>query len=80
MGAMRALAEAGRGIPGEVAVVGFDDIPAASLTNPPLTTVMQDLRGAGELLVEALLARIEGRDPPLPVLPARLVVRRSTTG
>ena len=77
---MRALAEAGRTVPGDVAVVGFDDIPAASLTNPPLTTVMQDLRGAGELLVEALLARIEGRASPTPVLPTRLMVRRSTTG
>ena len=65
---------------GDVAVVGFDDIPAASLTNPPLTTVMQDLRGAGELLVEALLARIEGRASPTPVLATRLMVRRSTTG
>jgi DNA-binding LacI/PurR family transcriptional regulator len=80
IGAMRALAEAGRSIPGDVAVVGFDDIPAASLTSPPLTTIMQDLRGAGELLVEALLARIERRAPPSPVLPARLVVRRSTAG
>ena len=80
IGAMRALAEAGLAIPGDVAVVGFDDIPAASLTNPPLTTVMQDLRGAGELLVEALLARIEGRASPTPVLATRLMVRRSTTG
>jgi DNA-binding LacI/PurR family transcriptional regulator len=80
MGAMRALVEAGKAIPGDVAVVGFDDIPAASLTNPPLTTLMQDLKGAGELLVEALVAQIEGRDPPQPTLPARLVVRRSTAG
>ena len=41
---------------------GFDDIPAASLTNPPLTTVMQDTRRAGELLVETLLRQIAG-DP-----------------
>jgi DNA-binding LacI/PurR family transcriptional regulator len=80
IGAMRALVEAGKTIPGDVAVVGFDDIPAASLTNPPLTTLMQDLKGAGETLVETLAAQIEGRDPPAATLPARLIVRRSTAG
>lgn len=80
IGAMRALAAAGKTVPGDVAVVGFDDLPAASLTNPPLTTMMQDLRGAGELLVETLAAQIEDRPPPSRTLPARLVVRQSTTG
>ena len=76
--AMRALADAGRRIPDDVAVVGFDDLPAASMTNPPLTTLMQDLKGAGELLVEALLAQIEDRPEPPATLPARLVIRRSS--
>ncbi len=80
IGAMRALAEAGLSIPGDVAVMGFDDIPAASMTNPPLTTVMQDLKGAGERLVETLMAQIEDRQRPAETLPARLVIRRSTTG
>lgn len=80
MGAMRALAEAGKRLPQDVKVVGFDDIPAASLTNPPLTTIVQDLKKAGELLVETLTARIEEREPPPPTLPARLVVRGSTAG
>ena len=78
IGAMRALAEAGRSVPDEVAVVGFDDIPAASLTTPPLTTVMQDIGGAGEALVETLLAQIEGRDLPPRKLPGRLIVRASS--
>lgn len=77
IGAMRALAEQGLAVPRDVAVVGFDDIPAASLSTPPLTTVMQDLKGAGELLVESLLARIEEREVPPRTLPTRLVVRRS---
>jgi DNA-binding LacI/PurR family transcriptional regulator len=77
IGAMRALSEAGRTIPGDVAVVGFDDIPSASIANPPLTTIMQDLKGAGELLVESLLCRIENREPPPRTLPARLIIRRS---
>ncbi|WP_120716320.1 LacI family DNA-binding transcriptional regulator [Tsuneonella amylolytica] len=78
IGALRALAEAGRSVPSDVAVVGFDDIPAASLTRPPLTTVQQDIRGAGEMLVETLLANIAGRPRPAPRLPTRLVVREST--
>ncbi|MBX7495280.1 LacI family DNA-binding transcriptional regulator [Qipengyuania sp. 6B39] len=78
IGAMRALAEAGRKVPGDVAVVGFDDIPAASLTTPPLTTVMQDIRGAGEALVEALLAQVEDRELPPRKLPGRLIVRGSS--
>jgi DNA-binding LacI/PurR family transcriptional regulator len=80
IGAMRALTEAGRSVPGDVAVVGFDDIPAASLTNPPLTTVQQDLVAAGELLVETLAAQIEGRDSRSRSLPPKLIVRASTIG
>jgi DNA-binding LacI/PurR family transcriptional regulator len=77
IGAMRALTEAGRSIPGDVAVVGFDDIPAASFANPPLTTIMQDLKCAGELLVETLSAQIEGKECPPQTLPVKLMVRRS---
>jgi DNA-binding LacI/PurR family transcriptional regulator len=80
VGAMRALGEAGLAIPGDVAVMGFDDLPAASMTNPPLTTVMQDLNRAGEVLVDTLAAQIEDRAVPAGTLAARLVVRRSTAG
>lgn len=78
IGAMRALAEAGRHVPDDVAVVGFDDQPAASLTNPPLTTVAQDARHAGTVLVETLLDRLRGEIPSPQALPARLVVRGSS--
>ena len=78
IGAMRALDEAGLSIPGDVAVVGFDNIPAASMTHPPLSTIMQDTQGAGELLVETLLAHIEGSDPPPTRLPTRLIMRASS--
>lgn len=78
IGAMRALVGAQRKIPDDVAVVGFDNIPAASLTTPPLTTIQQDIAGAGERLVETVLAQIEGRDPPDPRLPSRLIVRASS--
>ncbi|WP_404480840.1 LacI family DNA-binding transcriptional regulator [Novosphingobium sp. BL-52-GroH] len=80
VGAMRALDEAGLSVPGDVAVMGFDDLPAASITNPPLTTIMQDLKRAGEVLVDTLAAQIEDRAVPAGTLAAKLVVRRSTTG
>ena len=78
IGAMRALAEVGKRVPRDVAVIGFDDIPAASLTSPPLTTIMQDLKGAGELLVETLLAAIEDHPTANLAIPAKLVVRGSS--
>ncbi|MFM5893205.1 MAG: LacI family DNA-binding transcriptional regulator [Novosphingobium sp.] len=77
IGAMRALAEAGLLVPHDVAVIGFDDIPAASLTSPPLTTIMQDLKSAGELLVETLLAAIQDHPVANRSIPATLVVRKS---
>ena len=77
IGAMRALENAGLKVPDDVAVIGFDDIPAATLTNPPLTTVMQDPRLAGRKLVETLIGRIREQPMGSALLPTRLVVRRS---
>lgn len=79
IGAMRALTEAGFSLPADVAMIGFDDIPAASLTSPTLTTVMQDLKGAGALLVDALLRRINGEPAAQTILPTRLIRRQSTS-
>ncbi len=78
IGAMRALAEHGRSVPGDVALVGFDDIPAASLTAPALTTVCQDVRGAGQALVDTLLSQIRGQVVEPFMLPTQLVVRGSS--
>jgi DNA-binding LacI/PurR family transcriptional regulator len=77
IGALRALQERGIDVPGSVSVVGFDDIPAASLSSPPLTTVMQDTRRAGEALVDTLLRLVQEEHAEGVVLPTRLVVRRS---
>ena len=77
IGALSALQAKGIDVPREVAVVGFDDIPAACHTNPPLTTVMQDTRRAGELLVETLLRQIAGDPASNSVIPTKLVVRKS---
>ena len=78
IGAMHALQTLGRQIPMDVAIAGFDDIPAASLSSPPLTTVRQDARKAGEALVEALLRAIEGDTPGTKLLPVKLIRRQST--
>jgi DNA-binding LacI/PurR family transcriptional regulator len=77
IGAMHALQHAGRSVP-ETAVVGFDDIPAASLASPPLTTVTQDARQAAEALVDALIESIETGFARNRVLPVRLTVRESS--
>jgi DNA-binding LacI/PurR family transcriptional regulator len=80
IGAIRALVEAGLRIPEDVAIAGFDDIAMARFCNPPLTTVYQDTARAGEMLVETLLKRIHDQPAESVMLPAQLVVRKSTGG
>lgn len=75
---MRALHARGRSVPGDVAVVGYDDIEWASHANPPLTTVRQPIEQAGVALVDALLRTIEGQRVAPSTLPVQLVVRAST--
>ncbi|MFC4525997.1 LacI family DNA-binding transcriptional regulator [Dyella halodurans] len=78
IGAMRALADHGLKVPDDVALAGFDDITMASFVNPPLTTVLQDTKQAGEILVDNLLRLIRGEPAESAMLPARLIVRRSS--
>jgi LacI family transcriptional regulator len=79
IGAMRELQANGVAVPGDLAVVGFDDIYSGALVTPPLTTVSQPMRVLGERACSRLLQRIA--DPALPqqveLLPTRLVVRES---
>jgi DNA-binding LacI/PurR family transcriptional regulator len=77
---MRALASSGYSIPGDVAVVGFDDIALAAHVHPPLTTVRQDLARGASLLVDLVLRRIAGEDTEPVMLPAELVIRESSGG
>jgi DNA-binding LacI/PurR family transcriptional regulator len=77
IGAMRGLLEAGRRVPRDVSVVGFDDIPAAAYVNPGLTTVHQDTVRAGELLVANVIKLIAGERVESSLLPPKLVVRQS---
>lgn len=78
IGAMHALQHTGRGVPESVVVVGFDDIPAARLASPPLTTVRQDARQAAEALIDTLLEAIETGSASDKVLPVKLTVRESS--
>ena len=78
IGVMHALQGMGRQVPKDVSVVGFDDIPSASLSSPPLTTVAQDPHQASDALVEAIIASIERGTPTNRMLPVRLMVRESS--
>ena len=77
IGAMRALQEHNIRIPEDVAIVGFDDIPIASFTFPPLTTARQNTKLAGELLVDKLLKQINGETVGTTLMPTSLIVRKS---
>lgn len=80
-GLLLALHEAGRDVPGDVSVVGFDDIPTAGFTWPPLTTIRQDFPEIGRQLVDLLLRQIHDREDLAGyhvTVPTTLVVRAST--
>jgi alanine racemase len=81
IGAMRALRDLRLDIPGDVSVVGFDDIDLAPHVDPPLTTVHQPIRRKGEEAVRALLTVVERRGQAKPEhrrLETRLIIRGST--
>lgn len=79
LGAIQGLGELGLRVPADLSVVGFDDIPDASLSRPALTTVHQPLVDKGYWASQILLALLERTEPPQPgVLATRLVIREST--
>nr|WP_246064012.1 LacI family DNA-binding transcriptional regulator [Nonomuraea longispora] len=78
IGALRAARKAGRRVPDDLAIVGFDDIDAASATTPPLTTVRVPVAEQALALARLLMSRLDGGHATSVVLPARLVVRDST--
>jgi DNA-binding LacI/PurR family transcriptional regulator len=81
-GALQVLERAGRRVPDDVAVVGFDDLPVAQTARPPLSSVRQSLDVLGRELVNVLLDRVEHRDSIARkvVLETQLVVRQSSGG
>lgn len=81
LGVMRALHEAGRDIPGDVSIVGFDDTPESAQFWPPLTTVHQDFGAVGSTAIDLLFQLIDGDHVPeggVHRIPNTLVVRDST--
>jgi LacI family transcriptional regulator len=87
IGAMRAIRASGRSVPRDMSVVGFDDVAIAAYTDPPLTTIAQEIgdlgRWAVERLVERIAAAAAGADAPelgspATILPVRLIARGSS--
>jgi LacI family transcriptional regulator len=81
-GALRAANELGVSVPEDLAIVGFDDIGLASLIQPQLTTVRQDMHALGEAAAAGLARMIDDPEaaPARELVPTRLVVRASSGG
>ncbi len=80
MGALATLRQAGRRVPEDVAVIGFDDVTAAAFTSPPLTTVRQPVERLGALAAELLFEQVVSGSSPAAdlILATELVLRRSS--
>lgn len=78
LSALRALAEQGHAVPDQVRVIGYDDLPLANQTMPPLTTIRQDLVAGAAHLVDLLFRRIAGERTASVVLEPQLIVRGSS--
>jgi DNA-binding LacI/PurR family transcriptional regulator len=77
-GALKALRDAGRRVPDDVAVVGFDDTASARHTDPPLTTVRQPIIQIGRQMARQVLRLVAGdRIEATTTLPTELVLRQS---
>ncbi|MDG2538023.1 LacI family DNA-binding transcriptional regulator [Dyella jiangningensis] len=77
VGAIRALNKLGRSVPGDVSVVGYDDMPLAASSLPPLSSVRQDWQEGGTLLARKVLAMIGDKAVNSEVLPVELIVRET---
>ncbi|MFI6850902.1 substrate-binding domain-containing protein [Streptomyces sp. NPDC050416] len=80
IGALRALREAGRDVPRDVSLVGYDDVPESAYLWPPLTTVRQDFGAAGSRSLDLLVSQMRGapRNPEVTLIGTELVVRESS--
>jgi DNA-binding LacI/PurR family transcriptional regulator len=80
LGVMRALHELGRDIPGDISIVGFDDMAEARSFWPPLTTIRQDFAAVGRLSIRKLLQKVSGAitENDKTSVPTELIVRNST--
>ncbi|MGK2853006.1 MAG: substrate-binding domain-containing protein, partial [Microbacteriaceae bacterium] len=78
IGVLHAFTEAGLQVPGDVSVVGFDDIPEAGYLNPALTTIRQDFKAVGQRAIELVIATLDGSTADVALLSPELIVRDST--
>ena len=80
MGAMHALKKSGYAVPGDISVVGFDDIQFARYCDPPLTTIRQPAEAFGTRAMEVLLGMLEGKEPEVlnQYLPHEIIIRQSS--
>jgi LacI family transcriptional regulator len=80
IGTLQAAAERGIRVPEELSVIGFDDMREAAITDPPLTTVRQPMRGLGQRAAEWMIDRLKGKNGSrlAEFVTPRLVVRGST--
>ena len=79
IGVLRALHEGGKSVPGDISVVGFDDVPEAEFLIPPLTTIRQDFPAVGQRAIDVIRTAINGDElPTSPLLAPELVLRAST--
>ena len=77
-GAISAIRESGRRVPQDISVVGFDNIPMTEHSDPPLTTISQNISKAGEMLVHNLMQYLTDGIISHTVLPVNLVQRKSS--
>lgn len=77
MAAIHALNAEGLTVPGDISVVGYDNIGQAAMTTPPLTTIDQHIATGGEMMVDLLLKKIAGESVESAFTPTELVIRRS---
>lgn len=80
IGVIRSLIDHGLSVPGDVSVVGYDDVVVARYCNPALTTIRQDVREAGRRLVRKIVRALGGEDIRSSYIPTELVVRASCGG
>lgn len=78
MSTLPILREAGRSVPGDVQVIGYDDLDIARQAMPPLTTIRQDIAAGAAEIVARLIDRVEGREADSLVMRPQLIVREST--
>ncbi len=78
MGLLAACYKRGVSVPGDLSIVGFDDIDMAAYTMPPLTTIRQPRFELGQRAMHMMLNLLDGQEPENQIIPVELVVRQTT--